>query len=244
MIEYLNDIDNNLLLALNGAFRSDFLDRFMELFTGKFIWAPMYAAILYILFKNFKPWKAMIYVVGIVLSIVLADQLCATLIRPLVCRLRPSNLSNPISEFVHIVNGYRGGSYGFPSCHAANSFALATYLCLLIPSVRFRRFILAWALVNSLSRLYLGVHYPGDLLVGGIIGSGCGWFSYRLSRLTLIGHKAMVMARADRRMTLSLPSTLLPLGNSRAVLNLHVSDVMIGIGALTMLWIATHAILA
>ena len=99
---------------------------------------------------------------------------CATLIRPEVCRLRPSNPENPLSEMVHIVGGYRGGSYGFPSCHAANSFALASFLTLLFANRKLSLFIFAWAVLNSYSRVYLGVHYPGDLLVGAIIGTAAG----------------------------------------------------------------------
>lgn len=99
---------------------------------------------------------------------------CATLIRPEVCRLRPSNPENPLSEMVHIVGGYRGGSYGFPSCHAANSFALASFLTLLFANRKLSLFIFAWAVLNSYSRVYLGVHYPGDLLVGAIIGTAVG----------------------------------------------------------------------
>lgn len=91
-----------------------------------------------------------------------------------VCRLRPSNPENPLSEMVHIVGGYRGGSYGFPSCHAANSFALASFLILLFANRKLSLFIFAWAVLNSYSRVYLGVHYPGDLLVGAIIGTAAG----------------------------------------------------------------------
>lgn len=93
---------------------------------------------------------------------------------PEVCRLRPSNPANPLSEMVHIVGGYRGGSYGFPSCHAANSFALASFLILLFANRKLSLFIFAWAVLNSYSRVYLGVHYPGDLLVGAIIGTAAG----------------------------------------------------------------------
>ncbi len=70
--------------------------------------------------------------------------------------------------------GYRGGSYGFPSCHAANSFALASFLILLFANRKLSLFIFAWAVLNSYSRVYLGVHYPGDLLVGAIIGTAAG----------------------------------------------------------------------
>lgn len=86
----------------------------------------------------------------------------------------PLQSRNPLSEMVHIVWGYRGGSYGFPSCHAANSFALASFLILLFANRKLSLFIFAWAVLNSYSRVYLGVHHPGDLLVGAIIGTAAG----------------------------------------------------------------------
>lgn len=157
MIDWLNTIDSQVFLALNGL-HAPYFDAFMKLFTGKWIWVPMYAAVL----------------VCVALAITIADQVCATLIRPEVCRLRPSNPENPLSEMVHIVGGYQGGSYGFPSCHAANSFALASFLTLLFANRKLSLFIFAWAVLNSYSRVYLGVHYPGDLLVGAIIGTAAG----------------------------------------------------------------------
>ena len=161
MIDWLNTIDTQVFLALNGL-HAPYFDVFMKLFTGKWIWVPMYAAVLFAV------------VVCVALAITIADQVCATLIRPEVCRLRPSNPENPLSEMVHIVGGYRGGSYGFPSCHAANSFALASFLILLFANRKLSLFIFAWAVLNSYSRVYLGVHYPGDLLVGAIIGTAAG----------------------------------------------------------------------
>ena len=128
-----------------------------------------------------------IIIIGTTLAITLADQLCATLIRPAVQRLRPANLDNPLSAMVHIVNGYRGGSYGFPSCHAANTFALVG---LMLPIVRQRRFgivMIAWAFTNCYSRIHLGVHYPGDLIVGATIGLAIGYLCYRLVRKTAFG---------------------------------------------------------
>ena len=170
MIEFLNNIDTSVFLAINGH-HSPFFDSFMMLFTGRFIWIPMYAMVLWIFFRG-SNWKnALIYLGAIALTIALTDQTCASLIRPAVERLRPSNLANSLSELTYTVNEYRGGRYGFPSCHSANSFALATFMSLFVRKRGFTVFIFAWALLNSYSRLYLGVHYPGDLLVGGIIGS-------------------------------------------------------------------------
>lgn len=120
----LAEMDTNLLLAING-WRAEWADYFMYAFSGKLIWIPLYAAILYVIVRNLH-WKvALGCVAALALTIIFADQVGASLIRPQVCRLRPSNLQNPISEVVQIVNSYRGGRYGFPSCHAANTFGLS-----------------------------------------------------------------------------------------------------------------------
>lgn len=181
LIQNLSDIDTSIFLFFNGIC-SPFWDYFMSAFTGKVIWVPMYASILYILLKNFH-WKvALCYVIAIALTITFADQMCSSVIRPFVARLRPSNLDNPIVELVHIVNGKRGGSYGFPSCHAANSFGLAAFVICAFRKRWLSVFIVLWALTNCYTRIYLGVHYPGDLLVGGIIGAFGGWLFCSIAR--------------------------------------------------------------
>lgn len=123
----LTELDTDALLAVNG-WKHVWADQFMYAYSGKWVWVPFYASILYVLFKNYN-WK---YVIGclfaIGLTIAFADQIGASVIRPLVERLRPSNPANPISHMVEVVNGYRGGRYGFPSCHAANTAGLAFFL--------------------------------------------------------------------------------------------------------------------
>lgn len=112
MIDWLNTIDTQVFLALNGL-HAPYFDVFMKLFTGKWIWVPMYAAVLFAVVRNYRWRQTLAVLVCVALAITIADQVCATLIRPEVCRLRPSNPANPLSEMVHIVGGYRGGSYGF-----------------------------------------------------------------------------------------------------------------------------------
>lgn len=182
MIEFLNNLDTSVFLAINGP-HSPFFDNFMTMFTGRFIWIPMYAMVLWIFFKSCRWQAAIVYLLALIAAICLTDQTCASLIRPLVERLRPSNLDNPISEVTYIVDNYRGGNYGFPSCHAANSFALAVFLATFVKRRSFTIFIIGWALLNSYTRLYIGVHYPGDLLVGALVGSAYGLLCHQTASL-------------------------------------------------------------
>lgn len=169
-ILWLSDIDARLLLIVNGA-HSPFFDSVMWCISGRWIWVPFYAVLAYLLFRRMSWKRASICLVTIGLIILAADQTCATLIRPEIGRQRPANLNNPLSSFVHVVNGYRGGRYGFPSCHAANTFALAVFMSLVIRHKWFTVMMFSWAFIVSYSRMYLGVHYFGDLFCGATIGS-------------------------------------------------------------------------
>lgn len=235
MLDFLIDIDSQIFLFLN-SFHLPYFDHFMMAFTGKFIWVPMYASILFILFRRFG-WKvAICYTIAIPVVIACADQLCATILRPWIERLRPSNIANPISEFVHIVDGYRGGKYGFPSCHAANSFALASFLALLFANRRFTIFIFAWAIINSYSRLYLGVHYPGDLIIGAIVGSCIGYVGYRLTK-SISKNYATTHDIDQKHFPIQLS-----FGNT--TISYLLSDTMIAIGLITTLSISIYSFIA
>ena len=186
-LQLLNEWDSQLLLAINGL-HNPYFDTFMYAYSGKWIWIPMYAALVYVLFRNLSWRVALACLVGVALTITFADQIGASVIRPWVERLRPANLENPLSASVHIVNGYRGGSYGFPSCHAANTFGLTFYLMFLIRRRGFTLFMCAWALLTCYSRSYLGVHYPGDLLAGALLGLCGAALMYGLFRW-LVGYR-------------------------------------------------------
>lgn len=179
MIETLNNWDAATLLWLNG-FHNSFFDYFMSLISNKWVWTPMYFTIfvISIIHAGLKP-RLLVILAIFGVAFALSDFTCAELIRPLFNRPRPSNLHSGISHLVHIVDGYRGGNYGFPSCHASNSFMLATLCMLIFKNWRLSLFLYAWAVLHSYSRIYLGVHYPGDLLVGAIVGTSISILCYK-----------------------------------------------------------------
>lgn len=171
MIGYwLAETDRELLLLINGH-HTPFLDSLMWAVSGRLTWLPLYFLLAAMLFRREGLRRGLMVSVMIAVMIVAVDQMCASVIRPLAERLRPSNPDSPVSALVTLVNGYRGGRYGFPSCHAANTFALATLLSLVFRSRRITLWLMAWSLFVGLSRVYLGVHYPGDILGGCAIGA-------------------------------------------------------------------------
>lgn len=173
----LSSLESDILIYL-GSIHTSFLDSFMMLFTGRFAWIPLYLVLFLFLIRRYGWKNAAGFLIVIAAIIAITDQTCATLIRPAVARLRPSNPDNPLSDMLVFVNGYRGGSYGFPSCHAANTFALAVFLTFLTRSRAIAATLFTWAAANCFTRLYLGVHYPTDILVGALIGSAVAVFAY------------------------------------------------------------------
>lgn len=185
-MDFLIDIDTDIFLFFNSMHCS-FVDRFMKLSSDRFVWLPLYISLFVVLVRMFGWRKAVIITLAAVAAVAASDQLCATVIRPEVQRLRPANLANPLSALVHVVDGYRGGSYGFPSCHAANTFALVGLVLPLVRNMRFSIVMIVWALLNCYSRIHLGVHYPGDLFVGGLIGASIGLICYYMVRIVVLG---------------------------------------------------------
>ena len=177
MIDYLMDIDAEALLAVNGMY-SSFQDALWWMVSAKWSSALLVLSLLWILIhKNRR--HALLVLAMVALAVLLADQVSSGLIKHLVERLRPTH-DPSLENAVHIVNGYRGGMYGFVSSHAANFFAIATLVSFIMRHHLVVIALYGWGLAQCYSRMYLGVHYPGDILGGIIVGVLAGWLVWRL----------------------------------------------------------------
>ena len=166
MIEILKDIDQQLFLWLNSQ-HTGFFDQIMYFISGKYEWIPLYAAILGFIIWRYR-WRSLWIILAVVVMITLSDQI-ANLLKSGVKRPRPCK-DPEIGHLVHLVNNYCRGTYGFVSGHAANSFALATFMSLLFRMKWITVVLMIWAVLVSYSRIYLGVHYPGDVIGGALLG--------------------------------------------------------------------------
>lgn len=180
-MEELIQLDKQLLLWFNGS-DSLFLDGLVKTLTTATTWIPLYLGLFYLVLKNNDNIQKVLLVLGCAgLCVFLAGSLNDLFVKPWVARWRPSR-DPEIAMLVDVVNGYRGGRYGFFSSHAANTFSLAIFFTLLVRSKVLSVAMILWSLLNCWTRLYLGVHFPGDILCGllwgGVVGTGM-WFLHQ-----------------------------------------------------------------
>ena len=183
-LQGLIETDRLATLSINGS-ESLFWDGVADIYTSFIIWIPLTLFAILLLIRNINPKYLLLVLIMVAVTALLCDQLSSSVFKPLFHRLRPTR--DPyILNMVDTVNGYRGGLYGFFSSHAANSFGLAALFMWLVRDSWFSLSVGIWAIINSLIRSYLGVHFVGDILAGAIVGSLIGsfvyWIYYMLTR--------------------------------------------------------------
>ena len=176
----INQLDHTLTLLINGS-DSIFWDNVMYTVTNTFSWSMVIVALLVIIFKNNSIKNTLIILLTIALLIFVADRICSGLVKPMVARWRPAQ-DPQLMYMVDVVRGYRGGRFGFFSGHACNTMCMAVFLSMLFRSAKATLVLIFWSLTTTFTRLYLGVHYLGDVCVGWCVGIILGLLFYYLMR--------------------------------------------------------------
>ncbi|TCK85604.1 undecaprenyl-diphosphatase [Albibacterium bauzanense] len=176
MLEYLTEIDKIVFLSINQGLSNPFFDFLMPILRNPYTWAPLYLFILIFAIKNYKK-RGIIMILFFLLSFGLGDMISASVIKPQVMRVRPCN-DVPFKEQV-TVRVRCGSGYSMPSSHATNHFAMGVFL-LMVFRKKWKPIIwlsILWAASISFAQIYVGVHYPGDILVGSLLGILIGLFT-------------------------------------------------------------------
>ena len=178
MIESLDTFDKSLMLYLNG-FHSSFWDVIMIFISGKLSWLPLYIYIIGSIIYKYKK-RSILIVAAIFISFAATDVISTQVFKKGVKRLRPCK-NEQISDQLHVPHGC-GGKYGFFSSHASNTFGLAAFVTLLFWGENKKwSMLFLWAFIVSYSRIYLGKHYPLDILCGALFGSLIGFWMLKLT---------------------------------------------------------------
>lgn len=177
-VENLLPIERNLFFALNGS-DSFFLDNLFWTFTGRYIWGGILLFLLAMFFYKMPRKEGLLSALFLVLIFVVCDQVSSSIFKEIFQRLRPTYHPD-FKDWVDTVNDYRGGGFSFISGHATNSFGVAVLFSLSFKNRWVTFPVLIWALLNSYSRIYLGLHFISDIVAGAIMGSFLGWMLYEL----------------------------------------------------------------
>ena len=202
-MDYLIHIDQQWLLAING-WHAEWADVLMWYVSKSTTWLPLYALLVgFVVYKFGIQWylstqdipnspntpnyrytallRVFIVLAGFAVAVGLSDFVSSGIIKPWVCRLRPTH-EPALAGMLHLVNGYTGGMYGFVSSHAANTMACALLFSLLYRNKYATVALMLWVALNCYSRMYLGVHYPGDIIGGLLVGTLIAGMTYAVAR--------------------------------------------------------------
>jgi undecaprenyl-diphosphatase len=182
MLYRLEQFDTNLFLKINSC-HSPFFDKIMWLVSGQIIWIPFFLLIIFLFIKQERK-KSILAIIFLIIAIIIADSLSVHLFKNVFHRLRPCHNAS-IKNFVHIVKNHCGGKYGFVSSHSSNFMTIAVFSSYLIRKRWYIILSFSITLLVMYSRIYLGVHYPGDVVGGAILGFFIGFIFFKFYFITL-----------------------------------------------------------
>lgn len=168
MLDAIQNLDRTLFLWLN-SFHHPALNRFMETLSGQWIWVPLIGVFVWKAFKIFGKYRGRLFFLFLLLTLVASDVTSSYLLKNMVTRMRPCRLSD-MKSLIYYFGQKCGGRFGFVSSHAANSISLVFFSLTTLKLRHFWHLIWIVPLIVSYSRIYLGVHYPGDILGGAMVG--------------------------------------------------------------------------
>ena len=203
MMNWLVEIDKKVFLYLNGK-HSPLWDDIMFWISAKTSWIPLYLILLIIIIYRERPYKFIYTVLFVALVVLLCDQI-SVFIKDTVGRYRPTH-DPEISHLVHIVNNRRGGQFGFVSSHAANTFGAAAFLANWFKNYKWELFLFGWAAIVSYSRIYLGFHYPFDIICGALLGILIGTQCYVYKVRTMVYIERKIEDRRNKKMAKQIPN--------------------------------------
>ena len=184
-MNHIRSFDSDLFLFLNGL-HADWMDPVMIAITQMWAWFPLYILLIYWTAKQYgkRCWWVFAAVCIVVLC---SDQLSSHVCKPFFQRLRPC-YDAELEGLIHLPAGLAGGRYGFTSSHAANTFALAAFLTPVLDNYRpwAAMTLYFWAFVSSYTRIYIGFHYPGDILCGAVLGMAVGLALWKLFQFLVV----------------------------------------------------------
>lgn len=177
------NFDSDILLWINGHY-SRWLDAFMWGVSRAKTWIPLYVLLVGLIAWRFRNWRTVLLIlVGFGIAVGMSDWICSGVLKPIVCRLRPTH--EPALDPLHLIYGYTGGKYGFCSSHAANTMSVGLLFSLIYRNKYATIGLMTWVALNCYSRMYLGVHYPTDIIAGLMVGAlfaGLVWWALRQLR--------------------------------------------------------------
>ena len=166
--DFLFSIDKNLFIVIHHEIKNGFFDILCPILREKKTWVPLYFFIAFFIYKKYPArWKSLFLVS--ILAVIISDFLCAQVLKVIFERIRPCVLFNG-EWFYHTFHLCSSGTYSCPSCHALNHSSLAIFWAYIFPQKKYRILLILWILLIGFSQIYIGVHFPSDIIFGYIIG--------------------------------------------------------------------------